>query len=221
MNILLKFSGEFFSPKDELTSEGIFLANAMAKLGSGYVVVGGGNRIRGRDSSLPRNASDRLGVISTLFNSFVLQEYLIFLGLKAIVFSPFHDFGVFYSPKLAMEAFADGAWVILAGGLGTVGFVSTDLSSVIKSLELQVDAFVKVTKVEGIFDRSPDLPGAKLLSTVSYHEVLQKNLVVMDLAAMAIACDNELPIGVCSVSALLNFLQGGRVGTVVGYDWRG
>lgn len=222
MSLLLKISGEFFSAKDELTDDGLCFLDQLKLSGltSGYIVVGGGNRIRGNASSLSRNTSDKLGVISTIFNAFVLQEYLAIIQVKSVVFSHFEGFGVMYSSDLAMAAYEDGNWVILAGGLGCVGYVSTDLSSVIKSLELGVDAMLKITKADGVFDRSPEMLNSKILHKVSYDEVLEKKLSVVDLSAVAIAAENDLPIGVCSIRNFPEFMQGGAVGSVIGYDWR-
>lgn len=222
MNILFKFSGEFFTSNDELTKDGIIFLNSIktSDLKSGYIVVGGGNRIRGKESRLTRNTSDKLGVLSTIFNSFVLCEYLAMLGLPSVVFSHFNDFGIKYSPEDAVLAFSQEKFVILSSGLGSVGYISTDLSSVIKALELNVDALLKVTKVEGIYDKSPDQNDAKLLNKVSYDDVIKKNLSVIDLAAVSIASENDLPIGICSVNNFSSFLKGEDTGSIIGYDWR-
>lgn len=222
MNILLKFSGEFFTVKDDITQECIVLLNSIyeSEMKSGYIVVGGGNRVRGKESSLNRNTSDKLGVLSTVFNAFILKDFLLRMGKKAEVFSPFSDFGVKYSPEIAMSYFYQDCFVILAGGLGTVGYVSTDLTAVVRALELNVDGFLKITKVDGVYDKNPSLFGAKILPFVSYQEVLDKKLEVMDLGAIAVAAENQLPIGVCSVDSCLSFFNGEKVGSIIGYDWR-
>ncbi|WP_342262194.1 hypothetical protein [Alphaproteobacteria bacterium endosymbiont of Tiliacea citrago] len=233
MNLLFKISGEFFSASNDLTNDGVLFFNTLkeSEITSGYMVVGGGNRIRGgqidvsssRNSpALTRNTSDKLGVLSTLFNSFLLSEFLNFMGFKSVVLTHFSDFGVKYSPEVAISYFDQGYWVIFGGGLGSVGYVSTDLSSVIKSLEVGVDAMVKVTKVDGVYDMDPSLNDSKILNKVSYSHIIEKKLSVLDLSSVSIASENQLPIGVCSVKNFKSFLkkEDGSVGSIIGYDWR-
>lgn len=221
MNLLIKFSGEFFDAKDDLTSEGKELLNLIKESNRGYVVIGGGNRIRGRDSWYSRTGSDNIGVISTLMNGFILKEHLKHHEKKVKLFSHFIGFGNLYNPKDAIEAFESDHWVILASGLGRVSYVSTDLSSVIKALEVKANAVVKITKSGGVFDSDPKFnKDAKIIKNISHDEVLQKNLSVMDLSAIAIAAENQLPIAVMNVCDFKQFLNNENVGSIIGKDWR-
>jgi len=221
MNILIKFSGEFFDAKDDLTNEGKKILEVLNKSDTGYIVVGGGNRIRGRSSSYCRNASDNIGVISTLMNGFILKEHMIQKGLNVQLFSHFSDFGKHYVPKDAIRSYEKGNWVILASGLGRVGYISTDLSSVIKALELKVDGVIKITKTGGLYDKDPKTnKGAKFISHIKHDEVLNNRLAVMDLAAVAIAAENNLPIAIVSISEFADFINKKPVGSMIGKDWR-
>lgn len=221
MNILIKFSGEFFEAKDDLTNEGKKILNVLNKNDNSYIVIGGGNRIRGRSSNYCRNASDNIGVISTLMNGYILKEHMIQKGFDVQLFSHFSDFGKQYNPKDAIKSYEKGNWVILASGLGRVGYISTDLSSVIKALELKVDGIVKITATGGLYDKDPKKhEDAKFISNISNDEVLNKRLAVMDLAAVAIAAENNMPIAIVGIDEFSNFINKQKVGSIIGKDWR-
>lgn len=221
MNLLIKFSGEFFDEKDGLTHEGLEILNVVKKFDRGYIVVGGGNRVRGRDSSYFRPAADNIGVISTLMNGFILQENLIENGMKVKLFSHFADFGIPYSAREAMRAFQDGHWVIFASGLGKVAYISTDVNSVVKALEIKADAVIKITAAGGVFDKDPKKhSNVRLIRQISHEEAIKQNLAVMDLAAIAIAAENKLPIAVMNIKNFLEFMNNKNVGSIIGTDWR-
>jgi uridylate kinase len=219
MNLLIKFSGEFFEAKDSLTHEGAqFIEQLPSK---GYIVVGGGNRVRGKNASAySRTACDNLGVLSTIMNGFILKEYLLKRGFKVKIFSHFLSFGEFYTPPLAIEAFENDHWVIFASGLGQVGYISTDLNAVIKALEVQCHGVIKVTKTAGLFDKDPKIAGAKLIHEIDHHQVLSNRLEIMDLAAIEIAQENKLPIAVIGIEDFAQFMNGEKIGSMIGKDWR-
>ena len=220
MNLLIKISGEFFESKDDLTTQGKDFLNCLSKDDNGYIVIGGGNRIRGRDSEYCRNASDNIGVISTLMNGYILKENMIQRGFKVKLFSHFRDFGSYYTPKSAISSHEKGNWVILASGLGRVGYVSTDLSSVIKGLETKVDGVIKITQTDGIYDKDPKHTDAKFMKNVSHEEVLAKQIAVMDAAAVAIAAEHDLSIAILNIKDFPKFMNGENVGSIIGKDWR-
>lgn len=220
MNILIKFSGEFFDQKDDMSQEGHDFLNHFKPGQNCYVVIGGGNRVRGRDSKHQQPASDNIGIISTLMNGFVLKENLLARGFKAKLFSHFIGFGDLYAHRDAIEAHKNGNWVIFASGLGKVGYISTDVNSVIKALEVGAHGVIKITKSGGVYDRDPKLGEANLLPHVTHQEAIEKKLAVMDIAAMAIAADNNLPIAVITSHDFEKFMNGQKVGSVIGKDWR-
>lgn len=218
MNLLIKFSGEFFDAKDSLIPQAEkFLAELPS---SGYIVVGGGNRVRGRDSLHSRTASDNLGILSTIMNGFILKEYLLARGFKVKLFTHFISFGEIYTPDAAIKAFATNHWVIFASGLGQVGYISTDVNSVIKALEVKCDGLIKITKSGGVFDKDPNLEGATLLNQITHEQVLSNRLEIMDLASMEIAKEHKLPIAVISINDFNKFMNGEKIGSMIGKDWR-
>lgn len=220
MNILIKFSGEFFDTKDDLSPEGRDFLNQFKPDQHCYVVIGGGNRMRGRDSRHKQPASDNIGVISTLMNGFILKENLLDRGYKVKLFSHFVGFGDLYYHRAAIEAYNHGNWVIFASGLGKVGYISTDVNSVIKGLEVGVEAVVKITKSGGVFDKDPKLGVATLIEHISHQEVIEKRLAVMDIAAIAIAAENDLSIAVMTAHDFPKFMAGQNVGSIIGKDFR-
>lgn len=223
MNVLIKFSGEFFTEKDDLTDHGYKFLQQLSEnnISSGYIIVGGGNRIRGKNSLLNRNYADQLGVLSTIMNSIVLQDSLDKINMKSVIYSHFNDFGKKYFPKFAKKDFGNNKWVILSSGLGSVGYVSTDLSAVIKSLELDVDAMIKITKVDGVYDKDPftDI-NSNFRPSIEYDEIFDNRLGILDLSAVAIAAENNLSIGVTSIDNFTDFLNGDNCGSIIGKDWR-
>lgn len=221
MNLLIKFSGEFFDSKDVLSSIGKEFLETMKDVERAYIVIGGGNRIRGRSAAYHRPGSDRIGVISTLMNGFILKEYLETMGKNVELFSHFNDFGKMYDYQAAKLAFEDHKWVIFAGGLGKVAYISTDVNSVIKALEVGAHAVVKLIKEFGVYDKDPSkFPDAKLISNLTHDQVLEQKLPVMDYAAIAIANENDLPIAVMNILDLPKFLANEKVGSIIGKDWR-
>ncbi len=220
MNILIKFSGEFFDAKDDLSHEGKEFLNQFKPDQHCYVVIGGGNRVRGRDSRHNGAAADNIGIISTLMNGFILKENLLERGYKTKLFSHFIGFGDLYAHRDAIEAYDNGYWVIFASGLGKVGYISTDVNSVIKALEVGVDAVIKITKSGGVFDKDPKLGAATLIPQISHQEAIERRLAVMDIAAMAIACENDLSIAVMSAHDFPKFMEGKNVGSIIGRDFR-
>jgi len=221
MNLLVKFSGEFFDSKDSLSEIGKEFLENMKDVERAYVVIGGGNRIRGRSSSFRRPGSDRIGVLSTLMNGFILKESLEEMGKKVAIFSHFSDFGQVYDYQQAKTEFENHKWVIFAGGLGRVYYISTDVNSVIKSLEVGADAVVKLTKNGGVYDKDPSVyEDAQVIPNLTYDEVLTNKLAIMDFAAIAIASENNLPIAVLNIKDFPKFLAGEKVGSIIGKDWR-
>lgn len=222
MNVLIKFSGEFFDAKDDLTQEGKDFLTVIVKNNyvNGYVVIGGGNRIRGRSSSYSRNASDNIGVISTIMNGFILKEHFKQNNMNAVLFTHFVEFGQLYSPEDAINSYEKGSWVILAGGLGKVGYVSTDLNAVIKALEVNADCVIKITKSDGIYDKDPKFDDAKFIKQIDYDELLEKKLSVMDFSAVSIAQEQNLPIAIININDFSKFMNNKDVGSIIGKDWR-
>jgi uridylate kinase len=224
--IMLKLSGEALSKegKGQGINEAVLhvVAKRIAELSHEglqiAVVVGGGNIWRYRDttgSGIERTASDAMGMLATIMNSVALQAALESQGLTTRVLSSIDV------PQLA-EAFIrrreKGRIVICAGGTGNPYF-TTDSAAALRALELNCDVLLKATNVDGIYDSDPHKnKKAKLYTTISYQEAIEKHLNVMDQAAFSLCAEQKLPIRVFnfnSKTALLKAALGGDVGTLV------
>jgi uridylate kinase len=229
--ILLKLSGEFFSGENK---EGIIDPSAIAfvsrqiksarELGVDVAtVVGGGNIIRGQLSSMgviDRVSADYMGMLATIINSLALQDSLGSLGLSARVMSAIHIDTLTqpYVKREALEHLKQGQVVILAGGTGNPYF-TTDTTAALRATEIGADVVMKGTKVDGIYDSDPvKNPAARMFEHISYLEVLNRRLKVMDLTAISLCMENKLPIIVFNLQKdgnLKKILLGEKIGTKV------
>ena len=229
--ILLKISGEAFSGD----KEGIIDPQATAFV-SGEIksakdlgvevaaVVGGGNIIRGQMSCLDvidRVAADHMGMLATVINSLALQDTLESLGLSARVMSAIHIDTLTepYIKRTALRHLKRGSVVILAGGTGNPYF-TTDTTASLRATEIGAEVVMKGTKVDGVYDDDPmKNPSARMFDSLSYMEVLNRRLKVMDLTAISLCMENKLPIIVFNLlkeGNLKRILSGEKIGTKVG-----
>lgn len=226
--ILIKLSGEMLAGDlgHGLNQKSLlFMAEALkgayatkAQIG---VVIGAGNIMRGATAQyLTRTKADAAGMLGTSINAIALQDVLQKeYQIDAIVLGSFSISGVFdqASPQLLEECFAHRKLVIFAGGTGSPYF-STDTAGVLKALEMQATLMIKATKVDGVYDKDPmEFPDAQKYDQISYQEVLQKRLNIMDLTATSLAMENDLPIRVTNISQqnLIDIIEGKSVGTLV------
>lgn len=188
------------------------------------VVVGGGNVVRGREAAAlgwHRAAVDYMGMLATGVNALALKEGLAQLGAPAAVLSAF-DLGECCEPyrrERALELLEEGATVVFAGGTGRP-FFSTDTAAALRACELGADAMLKATGVAGVYDRDPKDGGdAKLLSSLSYDDVIARNMAIMDAAAAALCRDHDIPLVVFYLYDAGNIgkiINGEKLGTRVG-----
>ena len=203
--ILLKVSGEGISAGDQIISAASLL-QVVAEIKEALdlsvqvaVVIGGGNIFRGLSASaqkMNRVVADKMGMLATVINALALKDALQAQGITAVVQSatPMPAFCSLFNHEEADAILNRQGVVIFAGGTGNP-FFSTDTASTLRALELGCDAFIKSTNAKGIYDADPRTnPDARLYETVSYQEVLQKNLKVMDMTAVALAEENKLPV---------------------------
>jgi len=229
--VLLKLSGESFCEQggfgiggEQLESIAARVAE-VSKLGPQVaVVVGAGNFIRGHKFSqktqIPRNTADYMGMLTTIINACALQESLEKIGATTRVMSAI-DVEALCEPfilRRAMRHFEQGRIVILAGGTGNP-FFTTDTCAALRAAELEADLLIKATKVDGVYSDDPEKnPKAKLFDRLSYQEVLEKNLRVMDHSAISLCRDNKIPIIVLNIFKKGNItkaIRGDLVGTVI------
>jgi uridylate kinase len=229
--VLLKLSGESFCLPGEFGISGPSLESLaerideISRLGPQIaVVVGAGNFIRGetfsQKSHIPRNTADYMGMLATIINACALQETLEKRGRETRVMSAI-EVAAMCEPfirRRALRHFEQGRVVILAGGTGNP-FFTTDTCAALRAAELDAELLVKATKVEGVYSDDPKRnPEAKLLSKLSYDDVLKQGLRIMDHAAISLCRDNHIPIIVLNIFKKGNITKaicGEPVGTLI------
>ena len=198
---------------------------ATAKLGVELgVVVGGGNIFRGVEVSergVPRTVGDTMGMLATVMNCLVLEAAIERAGREARTLSALAMTAVCetYNRKRAQKNLSKGRVVLLAAGTGNP-FFTTDTTAVLRAAELECQAVLKATNVDGVYTADPKKdPKAKRYETLSHQEAIEKDLRVMDSTAFALARENKIPIIVFSIAekgAIESVLRGKGRATVVG-----
>ena len=228
--VVLKLSGETLGGPDGLGLD-FERARALAQelaalkqLGCGLIlVVGGGNFLRGRAAKaagLAAIQSDRIGMLATVMNAIALGSLLTTAGAVVRVFTamPLVPFAELYTSEAALAALARGEIVLSAGGIGHP-FFSTDTTAALRAVELGADCLLKATTVDGVFSADPRRdPHAMRLPQLSFAEVLERRLAVMDATAFALCQDHGVPIRVFDFSqpgALERVLKGEPLGSLV------
>jgi uridylate kinase len=228
--ILLKLSGEVFKGKQESGIEGKSLMNfageikKLQKMGVQVgVVIGGGNIWRYRDNkdlSLDRITSDTIGMLATIMNALALQAALRELKAEVVAVSnlPCEKALETYTVKSARKYMDEGDIVIFAGGTGHP-FFTTDSAAALMALEMKCDVLLKATKVSYVYDKDPmKFKNAKKYETLSYKEVIDQNLEVMDVTCAALCEDAKIPMVVFNVNekgSLEKAVKGVQIGTII------
>lgn len=209
--VLVKLSGESLLGNREYgidpVTVGRFAEELKTVLDKGTelcVVIGGGNIFRGaaaQANGLDRPTGDYVGMLATIMNALVLQSALERLGVSTPVVSGLSMPSVCrnYNRRECLKNLQDKKIVIFAGGSGNP-FFTTDTAAALRAAEMQCDAILKATKVDGVYDKDPAThQDAKKFATLTYTQVLSENYKVMDAAAVSIARDNNIPIVVFSL----------------------
>jgi len=188
------------------------------------VVIGGGNIVRGaelaRDSVVPKPAAHYAGMLATVINAIVIQEVMESIGLDTRVQSAINIDRVCegFIRRRAVRHLEKGRVVIFGGGTGNP-FVTTDTCAALRASEIQADALLKVTKVDGVFTADPKSdPKATLIPSLSYNEVIDRRLAVMDLSAVVMCQENSVPIVVFNMSEpghMRDVVLGKPIGTLI------
>lgn len=187
------------------------------------IVVGGGNVFRGFEASvrgMDRATADYIGMLATVMNSMALQEALEKRGAVTRVQSAItmQEVAEPYIRRRAIRHLEKGRIVIFAAGTGNPYF-STDTAAALRALEIGAEAILKATRVDGVYEADPEKhPGAKKFDELTFIDVLNKGLKVMDATAISLCMDNDLPIIVFDMLKPGNIervLRGERVGTIV------
>ena len=204
--IMLKLSGEGLSAEngfgvDSATVERLAREiSEVSKLGVQIcLVIGGGNFFRGAKNAckhMDRSVADQIGMLATVINALTVKSALNALNVKAEVFSGLSVPAVCenYNFNKALRAVEEGVVTIFAGGTGSPYF-TTDSGAALRAIEMHCDVVMKATQVDGVYDSDPRTnPDAERFAEISYDEVIKKQLNVMDMPAVALLRDNNIPI---------------------------
>lgn len=227
--VLLKLSGEVFSG----ASSGVFDEKESRKIAAAIIalrkqglqlaiVIGGGNIFRGSLSStfgFSRISADQMGMLATGINGLALQELLLALGQKSHLLSAVdcHPFFEKFSVEKALSYLEETGVVIFVGGTGHP-FFTTDTAAALRAAEIEAELLCKATKVDGVYDKDPlKHKGAKKFDTLTYTDILKKNLQVMDHTAITLCQENQIPIRVVKLEqdSLLRALCEKKGGTFI------
>lgn len=187
------------------------------------MVIGGGNIFRGVSlsaSGMDRTSADHMGMLATVINSLSLQDALERQGLKVRVMSalPIHQVCEDYIRRRAVRHLEKGRVVIFAAGTGNP-FFTTDTAASLRGIEVNCDVVMKGTRVDGVYTADPEKdPTAKRYERLTYDEVIEGKLAVMDTTAIVLCRDNKIPIRVFNMNkagTLLSIIEGGNEGTLV------
>ena len=228
--ILLKLSGESLMGKQgygidvERLQEYAMQIKEIAEMGVQIgIVIGGGNIFRGLSGAgkgFDRVKGDQMGMCATVINSLALSSALDSVGQKNKVLTAIRmePIGEFYSKWKAIEAMNQGQVVIMSGGTGSPYF-TTDTGSSLRGIEIEADVMLKGTRVDGIYTADPEkYPTATKYHDITYSEVIQRGLKVMDITATAMCMQNNLPIYVFNMDIpgnLKKVISGEEIGTLV------
>ena len=184
------------------------------------IVCGGGNFLRGRDTSeMERETADYVGMLATVMNSLVLKDVFIKLGMDVYNQSGL-EVGIIdkVDSSKAIKALDDGKIVIFGSGTGKP-FFSTDTGAALRAKDIKAEMIIKLTNVDGVYDKDPNkYKDAKKYDIVTYDEVLEKELGVMDLSAIEICRDNDIQIIVTDIddeNGLIKIINNEDIGTKV------
>ena len=228
--ILLKLSGEALTGSENFGIDPKVLdsmALAIGQLvGIGVqvgLVIGGGNLFRGaalQKAGLDRVTGDHMGMLATVMNALAMRDALERSNIATRVMSAIPMSGVVdhYDRRKAVRALADGDVVIFSAGTGNP-FFTTDSAACLRGIEIDAELVLKATKVDGVYSADPMKdPDAKKYDRLGYDEVLNKKLEVMDLTAIVLCRDHNMPVRVFEMDkpgALLNIVRGGQEGTLI------
>ena len=228
--ILLKLSGESLMGEKQYGIDEKRLAKYAEQIREMHrmgiqtgIVIGGGNIFRGLSGAgkgFDRVKGDQMGMLATVINSLALSSALTAAGVKNRVLTAvrMEPIGEFYNKWKAVECLEAGEVVIMSAGTGNP-FFTTDTGSSLRGIEIEADAMLKGTRVDGIYTADPEKdPAAVKFRDITYDEVLRRGLKVMDLTATCMCKENNLPIVVFDMDTpgnLMKVVRGEEIGTLV------
>ncbi len=187
------------------------------------IMVGGGNIFRGgrqKDFSIDRATGDYMGMLATVINGLALQDALEKVGCHTRLMSAIemHQVAEPFIRRRATRHLEKKRIVIFAAGTGNPYF-STDTAAALRAMEIKAEVIMKATRVDGVYDADPEkVPGAKMFDKITYLDVIQKGLSVMDSTAISLCMDNKMPIRIFNMNVAGNLqrvVMGENVGSMV------
>ena len=231
--VLLKLSGEALMGAQQFGIQHEVVSRIARDLGEAAalgieiaVVLGGGNIFRGvsgGDQGVDRVTGDHMGMLATLINSLALQNALEHAKVDTRVLSALEIRAVAepYIRRRAVRHLEKGRVVVVAAGTGNPYF-TTDSAAALRAMEVRANILLKGTKVDGIYSADPvKEPSARRLERITYQEVLEKGLRVMDATAISLCMDNNMPIRVFNMTVegnILRALRGEVIGSIIGTE---
>ena len=228
--ILLKLSGEELMGEEGFGIDPKVLDRMALEIGQLVgigvqvgLVIGGGNLFRGaalNAAGMDRVTGDHMGMLATVMNALAMRDALERTNISSHVMSSIPMSGVVehYDRRKAIRYLKDGDVVIFAAGTGNP-FFTTDSAACLRGIEIDANVVLKATKVDGVYSADPMLdPDAELYHSLTYDEVLNKQLGVMDMTAICLCREHKMPLRVFRMSksgALLNLVVGGNEGTLI------
>lgn len=228
--VLLKLSGESLMGNQQYGIDPGRLNDYAEEIGQAVdagvqiaIVIGGGNIFRGLSGAakgFDRVKGDQMGMLATVINSLALHSAFNSLNVQARVYTAtrMEPVGELFMKDRVMDALNEGYVCIIAGGTGNP-FFTTDTASALRGIELEADAMFKGTRVDGIYTADPEKdPSAVKFDTISFDEVYQRGLKVMDLTATTLCKENNLKVVVFNMDQkgnLLRILNNEKIGTIV------
>jgi len=229
-NVLLKLSGEAllgelpFGIDDSMIKKISIEIKQIWEMGVNIsIVIGGGNifrGIKGASHGMDRASADYMGMLATVINGLALQDSLEKLGVPTRVISAIEmrQISEPYIRRRALRHLEKGRVVIFVAGTGNPYF-TTDTAAALRAMEMGAQVLLKATKVDGIYDKDPMVyKNAKLIEKITYIQVLDQNLKVMDSTAISMCMEYKLPIVVLNINKegiLKSIIEGEQVGTLV------
>ncbi len=226
--VLLKISGEALAGEagvgidsatvEHIVSQVVELYNSGVEIG---IVVGGGNFWRGRQgTNMDRVTADHMGMIATIMNALALQDAIEKKGVPVRVQTALSIPSVAepFILRKALRHFECGRIVIFACGTGNPYF-STDSGAALRATEIKADVLLMAKNVDGVYDSDPKTnPAAKKIDTISYMEIMNRNLNVMDFTSLTLCMENRIPIvafGLNENDGLIKAARGEKIGTTI------
>jgi uridylate kinase len=228
--ILLKLSGEALMGSEDYGIDPQVINRISKEIAQVHelgveigIVIGGGNIFRGAGlskSGIDRVTGDHMGMLATVMNSLALQNALEKQGVKVRVMSaiPIHQVCEDYIRRRAIRHLEKRNITVFAAGIGNP-FFTTDSAASLRAIEINADIVLKATKVDGIYSADPVTdPSAFKYEHLTYDEVIEKKLAVMDTSAVVLCRDRKMPIRIFNMSkegALMQIVKGSNIGTIV------